>query len=270
MFSIYTTLYNVTKNKFDVDGALNNFCRFAEEVCVAVPTNDLEDNTMEGLEAWRARVASSKYNSVLKIVECPDIRFSDNEFDGKLKNAALQATSNPVKINMDGDERIPLSHASQWRNFAQILLGSQFDALFVPSVDLWGNPEFIRSNHRVGLKWRMHKAGLYRGVVNFARLPNGKIDTTKSDTCELINANGDLASTAMICNQEWLNPAQASELINTIYTLHYGYLDFDYRININGFWKPRWEDRSGKTENVTLQREDLEREPVVRHNLPLE
>jgi hypothetical protein len=261
MFSIYTTLYNVIKNNIDYKGALDNFCQFADEVVVSIPTKDCADDTLAAIAMDCPKV---------RIIECPAIRFSDNEFDGKLKNAALQATTQPIKINMDGDERIPLSQKSKWVEVAEGLSASLFQAVFIPSLDLWGSPYTIRKNHGIGMKWRMHKAGLYRGVVRFARLPNGLIDTSKSDTCELIDSVGNLVSTASITPPELLQPENAHLLSDRLFTFHYGYLDFDYRVNINKFWKEKWEDRSGKTESVILSREELEKEPVVQHNLPLE
>ena len=87
----------------------------------------------------------------------------------------------------------------------------------------------------------MHKDGLYRGIVNFAKKQDGKIDTDRSDTCELIDVNGNLVQTLKFDNLiEGLREGQ------TPYVFHYWAVDKDQRIKQNEFWQPVWSNRAGK------------------------
>ena len=80
MFSIYSSAFNLIKNKFDYESAIENFCTFAEEVVIAVNTS--EDNTYETLLEL-----SSKYQN-LKVIPT-SFSYGDILFDGKIKNAPL-------------------------------------------------------------------------------------------------------------------------------------------------------------------------------------
>ncbi len=264
--SVYTTLYKVVENSFDYVTPLENFLAFADEVVVAVPIEGSEDGTLERLWDYKAKYDLAER---LKIITCP-IPFSDNRFDGKLKDAALQATTHPIKIQMDGDEIFVLSQKQKWVSYAKKLLESPYEALFIPTVDLWGDINHIRKNRLLGLKWRMHKGGLYRGVVKFAELSDGRIDTSKSDTCELIDKEGNLVPTVQIINPDYLRPENCKYLNNYIYTLHLGYLNFNYRLKINQFWKPHWENRAGRTiDDIVLEKCELLAEETVEHKLIL-
>ncbi len=264
MFSIYASAFNLIKNNFDYKGALNNFSAFADEVVLAINTS--EDNTFEVLQSY---ITEKGYTNVVLIQTSFD--YKDNEFDGKIKNAALQATKQPLKVSMDMDERIPLSQKDKWIQYGNIMLQSNMMAFFVPTIDLWGDKDHIRMHSGIGVKWRIHKKGCKRGVVNSARRMDGKIDTSMSDTCELIDAGGELIPTAhIITNPTYMMPIHAKFLKPYIYTVHYGYLDFQYRLNINKFWKEKWEDRSGQPENVATTIQELTKEKVIKHNLPLE
>ena len=62
MFSIYSTAFNVVKNNFDYEEAIDNFCSFAEEVVISV--NQSEDNTYEEL----SRLRDEKYSNLKCII----------------------------------------------------------------------------------------------------------------------------------------------------------------------------------------------------------
>jgi hypothetical protein len=87
----------------------------------------------------------------------------------------------------------------------------------------------------------MHKDRLYRGIVNFAKKQDGKIDTDKSDTCELIDANGNLVQTLMFDNS--IEKLREGE---TPYVFHYWAVNEGQRIKQNEFWQPVWSNRAGK------------------------
>lgn len=265
MFSIYASAFNLVKNKFDYESALENFCSFAEEVVIAVNTS--EDNTFETLSSLK-----SKYPN-LNVIQT-SFSYDDILFDGKIKNAALQATTQEFKIGLDMDERIPLRSKDKWTNAAYSLRFSEFDAFLIPSLNLWGSFHSIKDSleENVKFKWYLHKENLYRGSVNFAKLADGKIDINKSDTCELIDSEGNLAKSGRILAKvssldEWL-----SFIDDNVFVYHLGYVDFSERELRNKFWGPHWALRAGQTEipnNIVFSTEEMSRQHIRNHNLKL-
>lgn len=108
----------------------------------------------------------------------------------------------------------------------------------IPSINLYKDYEHFTT---ITPKWYMHKSGLYRGPVNFARKENGYIDTNKSDTCELIDSDGNLVSTKMAHSdidslRTGLHP----------FVVHTGYLSLENRLLRNhNFWRQHWYTESG-------------------------
>jgi glycosyltransferase involved in cell wall biosynthesis len=265
MFSIYVSLFNIEKNNFPWKPSLENFVSFAgEDGEVVVAVNQSEDNTLQIIKDFAAQY------STVKVVET-SFSYEDIEFDGKIKNAALQATTKPLKIQMDADELFVLSQRPKWEKAAERLVNSSYQCLLVPSLDLFGSTEKIKGNANIGQKFRMHKDGLRRGVWKFAWMGD-KIDTTKSDTTELLDENGDLVScTSSVGNPMDLHPMFCENLANSIYTVHTGYLSFEHRLNINNkIWKDHWSLRSGREENVVSSIKELENQPTIYHNLKIQ
>lgn len=260
--SIYCYLFNAIKNKFSYEETFANFCAFADEVvCATIPS---EDNTLAELK----RLATQYPN--LKIVET-NISLKNNRFDGMLKTAALKETVNPIKIIADCDERFPLSQKLKWEQCYARLMESNYDGFLIPSVDLYGAKEMIRSDAGIGVKFRIHKDTIVeRGVWYVAEREDGLFDTSKSDSTEPLREDGELGHFAPIVPQLALSPIFSTELNKYIFTVHYGFLDLQYRANINKFWKPHWEARSGHAENVETNQKALENHPVIEHNLILE
>jgi hypothetical protein len=265
MFSIYTSLYHVEKHNFPWKQSIENFIEFIGsdgELVIAI--NKSEDNTLQIIKDFIGA------NQNIKIIETSFL-YDDIEMDGKIKNEALQATTKPVKIQMDADEYIPLSQKSKWELYAKALLENpQIDCWMIPSLDVYGSIEKIRSDQQIGQKFRMHKSGFYRGVIRHAKRGDGKINTSMSDTCELIDINGELARCHSFVNQMVLNPMFVDQLSDYIFTVHLGYLSFEHRLNINNkLWKEHWELRSGNQENVIISKTELENNPICFHNLLL-
>ena len=182
MISIYSSAFNLIKNKFDYQFVLNNFCDIADEVVICV--NSSEDQTLDFL----SKQCKKLHN--LKIISS-DISYDDPLLDGKIKNIALQSTSdnNPIKIGLDMDEYIPIWQKNIWYNLAKNLMQDDCACYMVPSINLYKDCLHYFS---ITPKWYIHKSGLFRGVVKFAIKDNGCVDTHKSDTCELIDINGNL------------------------------------------------------------------------------
>ena len=261
--SIYTSIFNAISNNFDYKKSIDNFCKFVGmdgEVVVAV--NDSNDDTL-----YFVKLLSNNYPQ-LKVVES-HFSYGDNTFDGGIKNVALQHCDNkyPFKIQMDMDEIIQLNQKKLWIEYGKGLLDSEYQALFIPSIDLYGDIKHIRKNHTIGQKWRIHKNGLKRGVWERARLDNGLFNTSLSDSGELLSQDNQLVYTANIISNELLSPFNTSKLNNFPFTLHYGFLDLERRANLGkNFWKEKWEQRSGKQENVATSIEELQEE-TIEHNL---
>ncbi len=265
MFSIYASAFNLIKNKFDYQSALENFCAFAEEVVIAVNTSD--DGTFETLTTLKLKYPN------LNVIRT-SFAYDDILFDGKIKNAALQATTQEFKIGLDMDERIPLRDKEKWTNMAYTLRFSDVEALMIPSLNLWGSFHSIKDSldENIKYKWYLHKGGLHRGVVDFAKLGNGKIDINKSDTCELIDSKGSLAKSGKVFANvrsldEWL-----SFIDGNLFVYHLGYVDFSERELRNQFWGPHWALRAGQTEipkNIVFSTEEMSKHNIRQHNLKL-
>lgn len=262
MFSIYFSAFNLIKNNFPYETNLRKACAFAEEVVVALNTS--EDGSLEALQ----KIAAECPN--LKIIQT-SFSYDDIRFDGAIKNAALQATTQPVKIQMDLDEYIPLSQKDRWIQYGNKLLElNGIQCLLIPSIDLYGSTETIKAVSEIGNKFRMHKAGLYRGITRSAWVGD-KIRTDISDTTELIDANGDLVPSIRIAPIENHSPILSFSLKDFIYTVHEGYLSFEHRANINkNVWAKAWKDRSGRDENTPTNPDSLKGVQVVKHNLKLD
>ena len=269
MFSIYTTAFNLEFLKFDYDHSLSNFCKFAGsdgEVVVAIPrlTND---NTYELLLKWR----NANKADNLKLFLCnftPD----DPEYDGKLKNFSLQhCNSDNIMIQMDIDEIFILRQKDKWEEYAKFLdCQNNFECFMIPVLEPYGDISEIREDHGVKLKFRMHKVGLKRGVVDFAKLPDGiHHDINLSDGTEIINEQNQLVKNHKIINEDCYESLDnyLEFLKNDIYTLHLGYLNFEKRVLRNNlFWQKMWSTEAG--EEILLPSSVGELNfPTVKHGL---
>jgi hypothetical protein len=232
MISIYSTAFNIEKNEFDIASAIQNFLELADEVCIAtIPDN--EDNTNNILQA----IANK--DPRVKILISNDINSNTFAKDGKLKNLALQACSCDICVQLDSDERI--NNINIWKNFIEenkhlILNGYAF---MVPVINLYKDKDHYRD---IGVKWYIHrKKGMQRGIVDFARLPNGKFDKDKSDGCELIDENGKLSQSINILYHPDKSPIDILKHSGFPFVIHYGYVDLNRRANINkNFWQKEW------------------------------
>lgn len=254
MLSIYTSLYNVENGLYNWQVALSNFKDFADEVVVAT-TTDCKDNTVEILKDYC-------HKNRIKIVTT-DIPFSDYAFDGKLKDAALQETTQPGKILLDSDETIPKSQKPIWTELTKQLCQSEYEAIMIASIDLCKSINHYKS---INYKFYLHKEGIKRGIVNYARLPNGKIDHTKSDTTDPIHEDGTLAAIIRLPND-----IESLRKGNLPYVFHDWGIDLSKRIEKNKWWLPTWGNRAGKeVKDIVLNEEDFGDIKVFEHNLPLE
>jgi hypothetical protein len=266
-FSIYSSSFNLLKNNFDYKSSIKNFCSFAEEVIIAVNRSSDETFRFLQLEAenWKN----------LKIFPC-DFSYSDPLLDGKIKNFALSKTTNPYKIGLDMDERIPLRHRDRWETLAAMMDETGIDSCMIPSLNLWGDLFSVKSGlaENLGKKWYLHKGGLFRGPVNFAKKSDGTVDTSKSDTCELVDSQGNLARSISFGSGNFENLQNYLDFLEEKLTFvyHLGYASYSDRITRNkNFWKKHWEVESGGIKPTHKVHEKMEEftETTVPHNLKL-
>lgn len=233
MFSIYSSAFNIIKNDFEYGLFIDKFCEFAEEVVIAV--NKSEDDTLDALQGLQVK------NNNLKIIST-EFSYKDPLLDGKIKNAALQSTSNPIKIGLDLDEYIPINQKKSWISVSKLLVSNKTTGcVMIPSLNLYKDEDHYST---IGRKWYMHKGGYQRGAVNFARKENGTVDTSKSDTCELIDIHGNL-----IPSIAFDNSVEALRSGHVPFVVHAGYVNLEKRIKRNlNFWENHWKVESGGEE----------------------
>lgn len=259
MFSIYTSLYNLDNGFIDWKDAIKNFIDFADEVVIATLPSDaklLQDYCHPG---W--------VSNDIKIVTCDDISLDDLAFDGKLKNAALKQCTESFCILLDGDERVRIADKNNWTNLARYLDNSDYDAFFIPVIDLFNTEREYKS---LGQKWFLHKNSpdLYRGIVDFAWTDNtrNKINISKSDTCELIRQDGSLCNAASIVGR--LSLPAINDLGAKVF--HLGWLDKQKRLQANAFWSGVWSNRAGyKVNDIIQTAEELNEIEYWPHKLKL-
>jgi hypothetical protein len=230
MISIYSSAFNLIDNKFDFEFSIKNFTNFADEVVIAVNTS--KDSTLQQLKELQ-----SLYTN-LKIIEC-NYLYSDPLLDGKIKNFALQNTTMDIKISLDMDEYIPQWQKPIWEKLSTDLLNDTFASCYmIPNINLYKDKHHYSS---IASKWYLHKKGLKRGAVNFAKKLDGTIDTYKSDSCELLDINDNLVPCRYI-------NADIDQLRSNLYpfVVHTGYKNLPDRITRNNnFWKNHWLVESG-------------------------
>ena len=255
MISIYSSAFNLINNNFNYLFAIDNFCNISDEVIIAVNTS--ADDTFEVLNEL-----CSKHKN-LKIIDT-NFSYDDPLLDGKIKNAALQSSTMPIKIGLDMDEYIPIWQKNTWISLANKLLNDNCLCYMIPSINLYKNYDYYFS---ITPKWYMHKHGLFRGPVNFAIKNDGKIDTGKSDTCELIDINGNLVHSK-------ITPHTIEDLRTKLFpfVVHTGYLSLEDRLLRNhNFWKKHWLVESGgepPPHTVHTKLEDFNYRPQ-KHLLPI-
>jgi hypothetical protein len=259
--SIYSTLFNYKTNKFNVDEHLSNYSIWADEVVVAT-INDNDDT----------------YNFLLgKVKQFPKLIVLKTElkqftptFDGDLKNAALQACVGDILLQLDFDEKMSVHNLDYWNKLSEILLESDtFSAVFVPSINLYKDKSSFSSFSQ---KWYLHKRGLYRGVVSFAKNGDGTHDTNRSDSCELIDSSGNLVPAFLYFDLlSHGSPIEATDFLrdqNLPYVIHYGWIDLNRRVEINqNFWNKQWEAEAGHEVELISDLNQIQSFQKFNHNL---
>jgi hypothetical protein len=260
MWSIYTSLYNLNGGFIDWKDAIENFASFSDELVISTLPKDKDIIEQYLINEY----SQHKQNALIKIVPI-DISLDDLAFDGKLKNAALKACTQPFCILLDGDERIDVKDKEKWVIWAESLSKEvQHDSYLVPVIDIFNSNREYKS---IGQKWYLHKnlPHLNRGIVNFAK-KGDKIDHTKSDTCELIYDDGNLCRSISLCGF----PSIESIKKIGIKIWHLGWLDKEKRLKSNEFWQPVWNNRAGEeVKNIIHSKDKLDKIEYFPHGLKL-
>lgn len=269
-FTIHTSIFNIIKNSYNIERSIENWTEFLSlipefhELILVVNTS--EDGTLQYVR--ELAIKYRKYNVTIEVLET-DIPYTNPAFDGMIKNHGFQAATGDYNILVDADETIPLYSAKSWIQAANRLKDSDFDALLIPSIDLFGDFEHATA---VGQKWYLAKnrSYLHRGVFAGAIKPNGKIEITRSDTTELILADGNLAKSANIFDPRMTYQQKLEQLKTNQFpfVFHLGALDLDQRIKQNAYWLPVWEARAGeKVNNIKINKDQLKDQTVFEHGL---
>ena len=246
--SVYTSLFNYDKGLFDLVDAFDNWSNYANEIVVSTFEDQHDEIMFECIDA--ASQVKKDFN--LKIVSTKDTDLNDPLFDGKLKDLALKNCSSEIVIQQDADERIG-GLKKYWLEISKNLLQVLFPvSVFIPVIDLYKDYKHYKS---LSYKWYIHtKRETNRGVVNFARREDGTVDVDKSDSCELINDNGDLIPSTT--DHRFVNTND----VNFPHVIHLGYVDLNNRCKNNKFREKCWTNLNGSEIKVATDIESLESE----------
>ncbi len=272
--SLYCYIFLAKKNSFDIEETLKNFSEFGDEICCATTTFDPEikrNPELEGDETLRILKDLQPTFPKLKIIET-SISLKDNRFDGLLKTAAMKACSNSIRCIADADERFDARQRPLWDEFVKELEKKEtpYDGFFIPVIDLFGDKDSIRADQDIGVKMRLHRSTVTsRGVPFHAERIDGYFNTSISDSTEA--KRGDqLADFIPIVPNHYRLPMMSRFLARFPLVYHLGYLSLERRVKINNeFWREKWQDRSGHSENLVSDIRQFEGIPTIKHGLPL-
>lgn len=256
--SIYTTAWNAIKYGFDYKDALDNWALYADDISVAVGPS--MDDTLDAFLAY-----AKEKNYPVSIVT-PDFKTDDPFFYGKMENAALQNCKGDILVQQNLDERW-CGDKDKLLLLGEHLKLDQFDAYFIPTIDLYGAKE--KFSH-IGAKWYIHRRGLYRGAVHFGIKDGGLPDYHKTSTDELIDKDKNLVRTVELCRGRDIETVQKYVATGMPYTFHLGYLSLKDRAERAVWWKAFWEKATGGDENShQTSVEELLKRASEDHDLPL-
>ena len=179
------------------------------------------------------KVKYTEFYDSVKIV-APDLNINEDLYwVGKLKDASLKKCTHDIVIQADFDERISGSRESLYELAKEINIHDFSCSIMLPTIDLY---EDLNHYMTIGSKWYLHtRKGTNRGAVNFGIKEDGSIDPKKSDTCELIDNEGNLIPCIGRIRFNEKDPK----------IIHLGYLNLNARNKINkNFWSQMWKLRT--------------------------
>ena len=262
--SLYSSLFNIKKCKFDYKRHLEVFTKFADEVVIST----IEDQD----DSWGILLEEAAHNDKIKVVLTEFVPHTPL-FDGQMKNASLQECTGDILVQCDFDECPSMDNLDMWvQLWGMLFTEDKFQAAFVPVINLYKDVNHFSD---IGAKWYVHKRGLFRGAVDFARREDGTIDTKKSDTCELIDKDGKLVPTLRYFDlgqfKTWEEAIGFVKQQRLPVIYHYGYVDLDRRVEINKeFWAGQWSAEEGSNVKLPESVGEIQKD-YIEHglNLPL-
>lgn len=271
MISIVSSWFNVERMKFPWRDTLKNWVEFIGpgpgQIAIAVNTSD--DNTANLVRDFAKGLIDPRNRITVDVVEI-SIPYTDPEFDGKGKAAAVAAATQPYVVLLDGDERIPTNQRHLWANLmGELERNRSIDGFMIPVVDLFGDERHYK---KIGSKWYLtrNSPNITRGVWKGGYREDGTIAINRSDTCECIYAD----TRDLIRAPHLLMPGlpdfmtmSSLETGQVPFILHYGWINKEQRLRQSGFWGPIWSARSGSDVKTESTIEDLEKIRPIRHNL---
>lgn len=256
MLEIYQTAHSLIKNNiWGWDSSFKSSCEFADRVTIVV--NKSNDGTREAIQ--EALKEFSNWN----IIDS-DLLTSDRWFDGKLKQIGLENCKEEFKLQLDADE-MPIGQREMWDNYLFQFKFAPEKCLAVASVNFF--KDFYHYYSITHKQYISKGTDCFRGPVISARNPDGSIDTTRSDGCDLILANGQFAPTAF-------TPTDLSLVENLEVPAigHFGYVNLASRIERNQkFWKEHWYvESNGKApaHKIHMKEDDFDQQ-YIPCNIPL-
>jgi len=259
--SLATSAFNIIKNDFDIESAIKNWSYYVDEIVIA--TIPSEDNTEELLD--QIKNESKVKIKIIKLDYSTDVV----GWQGKIENEAHKGATHDIVVQLDLDERMG-GKVDVWRGAAETLLKSKENvkALMIPSINLYGS---YYTYSDISKKWYMClKEGVHRGIVNFAKTPEG-FDRTKSDSTEAIDKDGNLVPSADIVKStgDWTDLEYCKKRMPFVW--HLGYVSFDHRLKINkDFWKEKWDNCGEGEADVVMDIETLEKKEVFKHGIDID
>lgn len=257
MLTIFTPLFNVIAH--DIRGwqkSITKSAEFADEFIAVINTST--DDTEE-----EVRKVLAPYNN-WKILNTSFPKTA--AMDGQIKNAGQQAASGEFQMLIDGDEYIQKWMRPLVDNLLFQLKFAPQKCLMLPSVDLFRDPNHYKS---INLKQYITKKGVFRGISNQARNPDGSANTMISDGTEVIDENGNVVESLLITTS--LDDLESGRVP---WVTHEGYLHLDSRLNRGkAFWNEHWLVTGGGRKPAHILHEDLksfDSYEYKRHNLRLE
>ena len=268
--SVYTATYNLSLIGFDWKSTLTNWTAFLQghsQIVIAVNTST--DSTYEDICSFICELKKDQRNQTDYQVVKTDIPLSNPLFDGLIKNEALKRCTGEFATLLDIDEVVPLTTRQAWEGAMEFLSRSTYDALLIPSIDLFHDEKSFKS---LNSKWYIHKnrPHIIRGRVGFAAREDGSTDISRSDTCEAIYANGDLVRHTSLLDPRFPDDLKLQYMAQggIPYVFHTGWIHREQRLKQSAFWAPVWRARDNSDKVKELTPEEFDAIEYKPHGLP--